>query len=61
MYTLMPYRSNKEMSHKNTGWFADPLFDRFFDMGDWFGSSAFRVDVMDLGDKYELQAELPGV
>ena len=61
MYTLMPYRSNKEMSHKNTGWFADPLFDRFFDMGDWFGSSAFRVDVKDLGDKYELQAELPGV
>ena len=54
MYTLMPYRSNKEMSHKNTGWFADPLFDRFFDMGDWFGSSAFRVDVKDLGDKYEL-------
>ena len=61
MYTLMPYRSNKEVSRRNNGWFSDPLFDRFFDMGDWCGSSAFRVDVKDMGDKYELQAELPGV
>lgn len=61
MYTLIPYRNNNEMSHRNNGWLSDSLFDRFFDMGDWFGSSAFRVDVKDLGDKFELQAELPGV
>lgn len=61
MYTLIPYRSNNGMSRRNDGWFGDSLFDRFFDMGNWFGSSAFRVDVKDLGDKLELQAELPGV
>lgn len=60
MYTLVPYRSNGKMAHKN-GWMSDSLFDRFFDMGDWFGSSAFRVDVKDMGDRFELQAELPGV
>ena len=59
MYTLIPYRNNNELTRKNNGWFSDSLFDRFFDMGDWFGSSAFRVDVKDLGDKFELQAELP--
>lgn len=61
MYTLIPYRNNNELTRRNNGWFSDSLFDRFFDMGDWFGSSAFRVDVKDLGDKFELQAELPGV
>lgn len=61
MYTLMPYRRNNEVSRRNNSWFSDPIFDHFFDMGDWFGSSAFRVDVKDMGDKFELQAELPGV
>lgn len=61
MYTIVPYRSNREVSHRDSGWFSDPLMDRFFDMGNWFGSSAFRVDLKDMGDRFELQAELPGV
>ncbi|MGN0741297.1 MAG: Hsp20/alpha crystallin family protein [Candidatus Fimadaptatus sp.] len=61
MYTIMPYRSNKEVTRRDSGWFSDPVLDRFFDMGSWFGSSAFRVDLKDKGESYELQAELPGV
>ena len=61
MYTLMPYRKNNEVSRRTNGFFDDPIFNSFFNMGDWFGSSAFRVDVKDNGDEFELQAELPGV
>jgi len=43
------------------GFFSGSLFRPFFDAGDLFGSSAFRVDVKDQTDHYELEAELPGV
>ena len=51
MYTIMPYRNNREVTRRDSGWFSDPVLDRFFDMGNWFGSSAFRVDLKDKGEE----------
>lgn len=61
MFDLTPYRRNHQNHELTTGMFGDSLFRPFFDMGDLFGSSAFRVDIRDEGKSYVLEAELPGV
>lgn len=61
MSFLMPYRKNNSALSAGNSLFDDSFFAPFFDMGDRMGSSAFRVDVKEKKDHYELQAELPGV
>lgn len=62
MSTLIPYRyrSNNHLTRPEGSTFMDEFFRPFF-----FGSetfpSAFNVDVKDEGDKYVLEADLPGV
>ena len=55
MFDLIPFgRSNKNLSH----YFDD--FDKAF-FGDFSsGLTQFRTDIIDKGDNYVLQAELPG-
>ncbi len=60
MSKLIPYGRNHNLPFAG-GLFDDRFLRSFFDFGDFFGSSAFRVDVKDKGDHYELEAELPGI
>ena len=57
MYTIMPYRRNE--SAINPFAFADSFLRPFF--GDLRPANAFRVDVKDTPDAWQLTAELPGV
>ena len=57
MYTIVPFRTRREMSNP----FDDRFFRSFFDMNDMVGSAGFRVDVKEQQDSYLLEAELPGV
>lgn len=41
--------------------FDDNFLRSFFNMSDFFNAAAFRVDVKDKGDRYQIAAELPGV
>ena len=64
MYTLVPFRGRRELSHANdmmNGMLNDRFFRSFFDMSDWMGNAGFRVDVKEQPDAYQLEAELPGV
>jgi len=62
MSTMIPYRSNRNFTTPYRSILLDdPFFRSFFDMGEYMGSSAFRVDVKDQGDHYTIEAELPGV
>ena len=61
MSSLIPYRHNRGLRAGSNSIFEDNFFRPFFEMGDFFGSSAFRVDVKEKDDHYELEAELPGV
>jgi HSP20 family protein len=59
---LIPFRRHHSLSHPAANsLFDDEFFRPFFDMGEMFGSSGFRVDIKDKKDHYELDAELPGV
>lgn len=62
MYTMVPYRSHREVTHPlMNDLFNDRFFRSFFDMGDMVGAAGFRVDVREQDDAYVLEAELPGV
>lgn len=63
MFSMIPLHTNRSLSNRNAvpSLWDDRFFNSFFDMGDMFGTSAFRVDVRDNKDAYELSAELPGV
>ena len=56
MFDLMPFGRNE----KSLFDYLDNFEPNFF--GDAFGGnvSQFRTDIVDKGDKYVLQAELPG-
>ena len=57
MYNMMiRNRNNHEMNLLN-----DHFFDNFFRMDPFFDAPAFRVDVQENADAYELSAELPGM
>lgn len=57
MYNMMiRNRNNREMNPWN-----DRFFDNFFRMDNFFDAPAFRVDVQETADAYELSAELPGM
>lgn len=57
MYNMMiRNRNNHEMNLLN-----DRFFDNFFRMDPFFDAPAFRVDVRESADAYELNAELPGM
>lgn len=62
MYTMVPYRSHRELTRPlMNDLFNDSFFRRFFDVGDMVGAAGFRVDVREQDDAYVLEAELPGV
>ncbi len=62
MYTMIPYRTRRDLNAGRTrDLFDDRFFRSFFDMNDWMGSAGFRVDIHDNDDHYLLEAELPGV
>ena len=56
MSMLVPRKRNYGMQL-----WDDDFFNHFFNMGDMFGSTGFRVDVREQPDKYMLEADLPGV
>lgn len=63
MFSMIPLHSNRSLSGRSAvpSLWDDRFFNSFFDMGDMFGTSAFRVDVKEGKEAYELFAELPGV
>lgn len=62
MFTVVPYRTHREVSQPSMNdLFSDRFFRNFFDMGDMVGSAGFRVDVRENDNAYVLEAELPGV
>lgn len=58
MSKMVPY--GKAGAPAYGGLFDDRFFRSFFNLGDPFGVEAFKVDIRDLQDHYELEAELPG-
>ena len=60
MYDMMPRRAFENRS-RELNLLNDRFFDSFFGFDNPFDSRAFRVDVREKGDAYELSAELPGV
>lgn len=62
MYTMVPYRTRRDLGANRTrDLFDDRFFRSFFDMNDWMGGMGFRVDIHDNESNYLLEAELPGV
>ena len=62
MYSMIPFRSRREMARPvMNSLFDDRFFRSFFDLGDVVGQAGFRVDVKDTPEAYRLEAELPGV
>ena len=61
MYTMIPFRSRRDLSAPMNDLFNDRFFRSFFDMGDVVGAAGFRVDMREQPDAYLLEAELPGV
>ena len=67
MFGLVPFGSRKNLAKNEDGFrslfdmFNEPFFnDSFFAPTNW-GASSFKVDVKDMGDAYELTADLPGM
>jgi HSP20 family protein len=60
---LTSYRNNRHLNNLDPfdRFMTDSFFNPFFEMGDMIGSPAFRVDVKDKRDHYQIEAELPGV
>ena len=59
MSTLIPYRYRNQLTRPETTSFMDDFFRPFFGLDNF--TSTFSVDVKDEGDKYVLEADLPGV
>lgn len=59
MSTLIPYRYRSQLTRPETTSFMDDFFRPFFGLDNF--TSTFSVDVKDEGDKYVLEADLPGV
>lgn len=60
MSTLIPYRyRNNRLTRPETASLMDDFFSPFFGLDNFV--STFSVDVRDEGDKYVLEADLPGV
>ena len=60
MFGLVPFVSRNDLAHEEN------VFDRLMDVFDEpfmssFHSPAFKVDVKDSGDAYDMTAELPGL
>ena len=62
MTNLTPYRNHNSLTRSNNedNWLGADFFRPFFSNEMW-NQNAFRVDVRDEGDKYLLEAELPGM
>lgn len=65
MASLIPYRNRRNSLLRPDSWMSDDFFRNFFApfapfFDDTF-SCGFKVDVRDMGDKYLLEADLPGV
>ena len=45
MYTIVPFRTRREISNPMNNPFDDRFFRSFFDMNVLVGSAGFRVDV----------------
>ena len=59
MSTLIPYRHNNHLSRPDSMSFMDDFFSPFFGMYNF--TITFSVDVKDEGDKFVLEADMPGV
>ena len=63
MFGMIPYRNNRSVAPR--GFFDDFTNDFFKPFFDGFGmirpEQAMKVDVRDEGDKYTLEADMPGV
>ena len=59
MSTLIPYRHNNCLARPDAASFMDDFFRPFFGMDNF--TSTFSVDVKDEGDKFVLEADMPGV
>lgn len=63
MLNMVPYRSNRNVAPR--GFFDDFTNDFFKPLLDGFGmirpDQAMKVDVKDEGDRYTLEADMPGV
>lgn len=67
MFGLVPFGSRKNLARTDNGFgglfdvFNDPFFrEDFMPFAGGFAGGAFKVDVEDKGDSYELTADLPG-
>ena len=66
MFNMMPYRANQNMAcRENRGFFEDfanDFFRPFFgDFGMMPAQRQMKVDVRDEGDKFVLEADMPGM
>ncbi len=63
MYTMIPFRSHRDLSRdrSSSSIFDDRFLRSLFDMNDWVGNVGFRVDIRENDSNYLLEAELPGV
>jgi HSP20 family protein len=62
MANLIPYRYRRNLALRPDNFFGDDFFRGFFApfATDSF-AGGFKVDVRDMGDKYLLEADLPGL
>lgn len=61
MANMVPYRRENRALRHPFHMFRDSYLNPFAEMDSFFSNAAFRVDVKDKEDHYELNAELPGV
>ena len=51
MYTMIPFRSRRELA-ENSSLLEDRFFRSFFNMSDWLGGAGFRVDIHEEKDRH---------